>query len=642
MEGQILGNRYEIIEKIGGGGMARVYKARCKLLNRFVAVKILRKDFSNDDEFIRRFRIEAQAAASLSHPNIVSIYDVGMEEDTHFIVMEYVDGITLKDYINKKGQLEWKETVNIGRQMCSAIDHAHKNGIVHRDIKPHNILYNSEGIVKVTDFGIARAASFSSITMVGTTIGSVHYFSPEQARGGYTDEKSDIYSMGVVLYEMITGKLPFDGDSPVSIALKHVQNEPEEPIKINKETTTGLNSIILNALKKDQTIRYQTAAEFLNDLNLSLKDPDENYLRIESDTDSPTMRLPVVGDKLPDDGGRKMSQKQPQKSEKQKKRNRFFLLFATFSAILIIPLFAFLGVNVIVPAIFGQEAEEFVFLDYTGSFFVQTKDRLEEKGIEVGEVRRFDEEFPRNTIISQSRPSGQRIKLSRYRTYIEFEVSDGPERIKLPDIRNLDYRAAETQLSDLGLPIEREEVHHNTVANRLVISSEPPHEAMVSPTTKVTIFVSKGPEQKFTMVPYMIGKTRTEALGLIEGARLSLGKVSPENSTNINDIVAQQSPDPNATVEEGTAVTLIFDLPENVLNTDPVQRHTLVLRRPELYGEEIRVTVEIVREGNSVGDVLLDEMRRKSEFPLTITLPVPANSNLKTRIYIDGGLHKEI
>jgi serine/threonine-protein kinase len=642
MEGKILGNRYEIIEKIGGGGMARVYKSRCKLLNRFVAVKILRKDFSNDDEFIRRFRIEAQAAASLSHPNIVSIYDVGMEEDTHYIVMEYVDGITLKDYINKKCQLGWKETANIGRQICSAIDHAHKNGIVHRDIKPHNILYTSEGIIKVTDFGIARAASFASVTMVGSTIGSVHYFSPEQARGGYTDEKSDIYSMGVVLYEMITGRLPFDGDSPVSIALKHVQSEPIEPIHINQETSIGLNSIILNALKKDQNLRYQTAAEFLNDLNLTLKDPDENYLRIENDSDSPTRRLPLVGEKLQDNGGRKMPQKVLQKSEKQKKRNRFFILFAIFSGIIVIPLSAFLGVNLVVPALFGQEAEEFVFLDYTGSFFLQTKERLEEKGIEVGEVRRFDEEFPRNTIISQSRPAGQRIKLSRYKTYMEFVVSNGPERIKLPDIRNVDYRAAETQLSELGLNYEREEIHHATVANRLVISTEPPHEAMVSPNAKVKIFVSKGPEPKFSMVPYMIGKTRSEALSLIEGARLSLGKVSPENSTNVNDVVSQQTPDPNATVEEGTAVTLIFESQQNTDNTNLVQRHTIVLRRPELYGDNIRVTVEVVLEGSQVGDVMIDETRRKSEFPLTISVPVSSNENAKTRIYIDGGLHKEI
>ena len=200
MIGQILGNRYELIEKVGGGGMA--LSTRCKLLNRFVAVKILRPDFTNDEEFIKRFKIEAQAAASLSHPNIVSIYDVGNEEDIHYIVMEYIDGATLKEYIEEKGALDWKEAVNISIQICLAIKHAHENNIVHRDIKPHNILFTKEGMIKVTDFGIARAVTSSTITMVGGTIGSVHYFSPEQARGGFTDEKSDIYSLGIVLYEL--------------------------------------------------------------------------------------------------------------------------------------------------------------------------------------------------------------------------------------------------------------------------------------------------------------------------------------------------------------------------------------------------------------------------------------------------------
>ena len=231
MIGQILGNRYELIEKIGGGGMALVYKARCKLLNRFVAVKVLRPDFTNDEEFIKRFKIEAQAAASLSHPNIVSIYDVGNEGDIHYIVMEYIDGATLKEYLEEKGALDWKEAVNISIQICLAIKHAHENNIVHRDIKPHNILFTKDGMVKVTDFGIARAVTSSTITMVGGTIGSVHYFSPEQARGGFTDEKSDIYSLGIVLYELLTGRLPFNGDTPVSVAIKHIQEEPEEAYK---------------------------------------------------------------------------------------------------------------------------------------------------------------------------------------------------------------------------------------------------------------------------------------------------------------------------------------------------------------------------------------------------------------------------
>ena len=207
--------------------MAVVYKAKCLLLNRFVAVKILRSEFTDDEEFVKRFRVEAQAAASLNHPNIVSIFDVGKQDDIQYIVMEMIDGITLKEYIAGKGALPWREAVSIAIQICSAIEHAHRNFIVHRDIKPHNIMITNEGIAKVTDFGIARAVTSATITMVGSTIGSVHYFSPEQARGGFIDEKSDLYSLGITIYEMVTGKVPFDGESPVAIALKHIQEKPQ-------------------------------------------------------------------------------------------------------------------------------------------------------------------------------------------------------------------------------------------------------------------------------------------------------------------------------------------------------------------------------------------------------------------------------
>ena len=245
MTGKILGNRYELIKKIGAGGMAIVYKAKCRLLNRMVAIKILRNELIEDQEFVSRFNIESQAAASLSHSNIVSIYDVGRQDDIHYIVMEYIDGETLKDCIVRNGALNWKDAVNYAIQICSALEHAHRKQIVHRDIKPHNIMVTKEGVLKVTDFGVARAVTSSTLTLDGNTIGSVHYFSPEQARGGYTDEKSDLYSLGVVLYEMVTGKLPFESDTPVSIALKHLQEKPREPMELEPGIPTGLNNIII-------------------------------------------------------------------------------------------------------------------------------------------------------------------------------------------------------------------------------------------------------------------------------------------------------------------------------------------------------------------------------------------------------------
>ena len=247
--GKIIGNRYEILEEVGLGGMATVYKAKDHVLNRLVAVKVLKDEFTTDTEFIKRFNTEAQAAASLSHPNIVSIYDVGHEDENnlYYIVMELVQGKTLKEIINSEGILSWKWAVNIAMQIASALELAHKNGIVHRDIKPHNIIITEDGIAKVTDFGIAKAVSNSTITAFGTTIGSVHYFSPEQAKGGFTDAKSDLYSLGVVMYEMLTGKVPFDADTPVSVALKHMQEDPKEPIDLNPEIPSAVNQIVIKS-----------------------------------------------------------------------------------------------------------------------------------------------------------------------------------------------------------------------------------------------------------------------------------------------------------------------------------------------------------------------------------------------------------
>lgn len=294
LEGKIIGNRYEIIEKIGNGGMATVYRAKDMTLKRNVAVKVLKDEFTTDEEFIKRFNIEAQSAASLTHPNIVSIYDVGNEESIYYIVMELVQGKTLKQIIDEDGVLPWKWSLNIAIQIASALETAHKNNIVHRDIKPHNIIITEDGIAKVTDFGIAKAVSNSTITAFGTTIGSVHYFSPEHARGGFTDAKSDLYSLGVVMYEMLTGRVPFDADTPVSIALKHMQEKPVEPIKLNPAIPYSVNKIILKAMQKDTNLRYQSATEMLRDLSLALKDPEGHFVKENIDMNGYTQVIPTL------------------------------------------------------------------------------------------------------------------------------------------------------------------------------------------------------------------------------------------------------------------------------------------------------------------------------------------------------------
>jgi len=390
MEGRILGGRYELLEKIGGGGMALVYKAKCKLLNRFVAVKLLRPEFTADEEFVKRFRVEAQAAASLSHPNIVSIYDVGKEDDMHYIVMEYVNGITLKDYVVQNGALDWKEAVNIVIQICSAIEHAHKNHIVHRDIKPHNILLTKDGVAKVTDFGIARAVTSSTITVVGSTIGSVHYFSPEQARGGFSDEKSDLYSLGIVLYELVTGKLPFNGESPVAVALKHIQEIAEEPLSIKEDLPQGVNDIIMLAIEKDQKNRYQSATEMLEHLYKVLKKPEMEITLGDGENvyDSPTVRMPSIGEnKLL---GEKDSKKTgDDKMKKKKDKDRATVILAIATSLVVIVLIIFLVAKVILPSL--APPDEYIVQDYTNKDFYQVKAELENNDIFVELNRKNDE-----------------------------------------------------------------------------------------------------------------------------------------------------------------------------------------------------------------------------------------------------------
>ena len=299
MIGKMLGSRYEILEKIGEGGMAEVYKAKCHLLNRYVAIKILKPEYSKDETFVKRFRAEAQSAASLSHPNIVSVYDVGSENGVNYIVMELLETKTLKDYIEEHGAMPSDLVLKISAQIASALETAHKAHIIHRDIKPQNIVLNKNLVAKVTDFGIAKItnAPSATITSFGSTMGSVHYFSPEHAKGGYTDEKSDIYSLGIVMYEMATGKLPFDADSAVSVALKQIQEDPIPPLEVNPKVTPALNQIILKALQKSTAIRYQNATELISDISQALLKPNSLILRPASSVEAgETQVIPILSD----------------------------------------------------------------------------------------------------------------------------------------------------------------------------------------------------------------------------------------------------------------------------------------------------------------------------------------------------------
>lgn len=629
MIGQILGNRYQLLEKIGGGGMALVYKAKCNLLNRFVAIKILRKEFIEDDEFVKRFKIEAQSAASLSHHNIVSIHDVGVEGDINYIVMEYIDGITLKDYLIKNGALDWRDAVSIFIQISAALESAHKHNIIHRDIKPHNILYTKENIAKVTDFGIARANSESGITKVENTIGSVHYISPEQAKGGYVDEKSDIYSLGVVMYELVTGRLPFEGEAPVTIALKHLQEDPELPININKNIPQGLNNIIMNAISKEQLNRYKNVTQLITHLNEVLEDPKGEFEIEKYDDNSKTKRIPIINNSKV--GNNSMGNKKTNKKIKKK----MSLALTIFTIIVVLPVFAYVTYKFTQP-FFAKSSSEFIVGNYTGRYFYDVESQLKQYGIKVDVVRKNDEKVPRDYILSQEREEGEIIYLNGYNANIEFIVSDGPLRIGINNYEGLDYREVESELTLLNVDFEIKEENSDNIPIEMVTRTDPSSGTEIKPGQKVIVYKSIGPEEKLTLVPYLIGKSRVEALNIISNSNLSIGKVFPEDTSNIIDRIIKQEPKEYEMIEEGSTIDIYFD------ELELADKRKLVTKFIGIgkgnYSRRIKFTVEIIPSDTKKTEIIFDEIRNSDSFPLNVSIPVPVGGESEVKVYVNTRL----
>jgi len=637
---EVLGNRYELLEKIGGGGMALVYKARCRLLNRFVAVKILREDFIEDEEFVKRFEVEAQSAASLSHPNIVSIYDVGNQDNIYYIVMEYVDGCTLKEYIASKGALPWKEAVKIAIQICSAIEHAHSKQIIHRDIKPQNILMTKEGIAKVTDFGIARAATSSTITIAGTTIGSVHYFSPEQARGGYIDEKSDLYSLGIVIYEMITGRMPFDGESPVAVALKHIHDKPVEPKEIKEDIPKALNDLVMKAIKKEQSSRYQTASEMLEDLYRVLKEPEGDFIDADSDISmdlNPTKKMKAINKYETDtlqkeeyDIGEKTGSN---KTNRSKKGDKVSIWLAVIISFIVIGVFTYIGYSVFITSM-SAEARKFVVKNYVGRDFYEVVNELKNANIEVIEHWVYDEVVPKDYIIKQSVEQGSVFKLDGYNS-IEFHISKGPQLVKIPDLTNKECRKAEVELQQLNLKPKVVDEYSDIIPVDHVISTYPGPNEEVKPETEVILYRSLGPQIRTVQVPDLSGRTYTEAQLILEQHNLKVGTLYPEGRSPGSSKIIKQEPEPGVTVNEETPVNMYFEQVKYV-------SIPLDLNNPELYGEYVKVVTQITPSDTNETRILSERTIQKEYFPISIDdIPVPENGSVKVRILIDDRLYRE-
>ena len=554
LEGKLLGNRYEIVEKVGNGGMATVYKATDKVLKRNVAVKILRDEFTTDEEFIKRFEAEAQSAARLTHPNIVSIYDVGVENNLYYIVMELIQGKTLKEIIvEERGPLPWKWSVNVAIQIASALEMAHRNNIIHRDIKPHNIIITEDGIAKVTDFGIAKAVSNSTITAFGTTIGSVHYFSPEHARGGFTDAKSDLYSLGVVMYEMVTGRVPFDADTPVSVALKHMQEKPEEPIEVNNHVPVAVNKIIMKALQKDATLRYQSASEMLIDLRKALKNPDGDFVEeLEYDPTAKTQKINTdMYGNIKDELGKDSRGKKEGKFKRFIKNHKALSIVIGLIILFALSLGGTLGVlsitnppEVEMPNVVGLSKEEAQKAIEDAKLKFEVKSEEYNKDVEEGHV------------ISQDPTYMEKYNKVKQGSTVSVVISKGQEKTTVPKVVGMEKEEAVKALEDAKLKVEVIEETSKKVEEGYVISQETDADTEAFAGDTVKIHVSTGTGIKQVTVESVIGQDEATAKSTLEGLGLKVNVSYDEDTSKDNGIVLKQSIDSGKTVDEGTTITI--------------------------------------------------------------------------------------
>ena len=667
MIGKILGGRYEIIEKIGEGGMAEVYKAKCHLLNRYVAVKILKPEYAKDETFVKRFRREAQSAASLTHANIVSVYDVGAEGDINYIVMELLESKTLKDYIEEHGAMPSDLVLKISAQIASALETAHKAHIIHRDIKPQNIVLNKNMVAKVTDFGIAKITNVPSatITSFGSTMGSVHYFSPEHAKGGYTDEKSDIYSLGVVMYEMATGKLPFDADSPVSVALKQIQEDPVPPIDVNPNVSPALNQIILKALQKSTALRYQNATEVISDISQALLRPNSLILRPASSVEAgATQVIPILGnnevpeavpnlrtreprranvistreamkEELPIEDSKSDEEisEEPKKKDPKKSKKKKIIIISVIAAVVVIG--AIVGILVYNNSKKqAEENKEIEVPNLVGRVYDEVVEEYSKQGIEIIKDKvEYSSEQPEGSVISQTPEKGTKTKDKK----IKVVVSKGQKMVEVPDVTGKDIKVATYELEDtLGFQIEREDVVSEKVASGIIISQDAKKGETLPYGSTIKLQVSKGDGKETVVVPNVLGKTESDAKSALEALGLTVSVKYSEDKTKSNGVVIAQSYPQNQTLKQGTLVEITVN---KILLTKTVTLDLLELQGGTASSADtINVKVTASIDGGAYNTVY-----NQSVDPSTKTVSVEINgySNATLKVYLNSKQVKE-
>ncbi len=565
--GTMLDDRYEILEVIGTGGMAVVYKAMCHRLNRYVAVKILRDELANDEEFRKRFQTEAQAVAMLSHPNIVSVYDVSHSDGVEYIVMELIEGVTLMQYMKKKGALGWKEALHFAVQISKALEHAHEKGIVHRDIKPQNIMILKDGTIKVADFGIAALESAQE-KKSDQTVGSVHYIAPEQARGEQPDPRSDIYSLGVVMYEMLTGKMPYDGDTAEQVAMKHITGHPVPPQELNPDIPEELAAITLKAMNSDINARYQSASELLRDLEDFRKQQAAANLGSGSDEDVEILDV-ITPDVHPIGKSGELSK---EKYARRRRRSRKVSILSGACGVLVflIAVFVFLW-NYWLRDIFSV-AERINIPNFVGASYEDIVNSSEFKKLFNFEVNyAIDPDVPEGQIISQDPEADRSMMVVPEGIDVSLTVSTGVRQTVIPDVTNKHYQEATIELQNAGFIVEIANTEaSDTVTVDYVISTDPaPGEELAAGST-VFLTVSAGPSIKLVTMPNLVGSTEKDAIARIESSNLSYGDTTYIHSDYDEGTVIRQSIDAYSEVEEHTRIFIWVSLgPETTPTPEP-------------------------------------------------------------------------
>ena len=592
--GMMIGDRYEILEKIGTGGMSDVYKAKCHKLNRFVAIKVLKQEFSENANFVSKFRTEAQAAAGLMHPNIVNVYDVGEENGIYYIVMELVDGITLKKYIEKKARLSFKEAVSIAIQVSMGIEAAHNNHIIHRDIKPQNIIISKDGKVKVTDFGIAKAATSNTIT--SNVMGSVHYTSPEQARGGYSDEKSDIYSLGITIFEMLTGRVPFNGETTVAIAIKHIQEEMPSPKEFVPEIPASVEGIVLKCCQKSPDRRYQSMQELIADLKQSLMNPEEAIVPNDPDMEAGTrpitdneraqikrrtayhdryeyeereesMRLRAEAEPIYEDEEEPEDEDDYDYNPRMEKVTTFLALLAGVVICVIVVVLALKvfgerddGKEPDKPIIASEEespspSPEIRYVkmpDVKGKSVEDARNELKNLEIESEVDYQESDDVEMGKVISADVETGTEIPVG---TKVKLIASAGAQGVEVPSVTGDSYEDANAKLVAEGFTVTREEAFSNDVEEGRIISQVPAAQNKVPKGTNITVIVSQGKEK--IRVPDLIGRSEADGRAEAQEAGLQIGDVSYESSNEVEGgQIFYQSYSKGSYVDPGTSMDI--------------------------------------------------------------------------------------